>query len=232
MNKDDIKHVQDARARKPADKPLTAADVYGRAGLLAFDRRSARAAWRGSRGRRPTCAARAHAGDARDMLRAFSDAAPALLDARFTDEDRIAPEHYFGRFQVVVVASGSGASCRTARHLANGQVVVLVRNEDEFDLWYYPLLRPWLDFVPVRFGDGVANSSGELASVLETLASDAALRETISANAQAFWNRYFLHFDEIGQQFVCGLARAQRERGVRFDLLPSSTCPGDHCRPN
>ena len=29
MNKDDIKHVQDARARKPADKPLTAADVYG-----------------------------------------------------------------------------------------------------------------------------------------------------------------------------------------------------------
>ena len=28
---------------------------------------------------------------------------------------------------------------------------MLVRNEDEFDLWYYPLLRPWLDFVPVRF---------------------------------------------------------------------------------
>ena len=79
--------MQDARAKKPADKPLTAADVYGRAGLLAFDRRAARAAWRGSRGRRPTCASRMRdAGETREMLRAFSDAQPALLNARFTDE--------------------------------------------------------------------------------------------------------------------------------------------------
>ena len=143
------------------------------------------------------------------MLRAFSDAAPALLNARFTDEDRIAPEHYFGRYQVVVVASGSGASCRTARHLANGQVVVLVRNDDEFDLWYYPLLRPWRDYVPVRFGDGVANSSAELAAVLRRSSASTDGGRLHGERRARPSVRYASHFDEIGQQPA---ARAQRAR--------------------
>ena len=65
---------------------------------------------------------------------------------------------YFSRYQTALVASGYGAAFRVGRHLASGQVVVLLRGPHEFDEWYYPLLTPWVDSVPVRL-DGDDDSS-------------------------------------------------------------------------
>ena len=56
----------------------------------------------------------------------------------------------------MLVTSGYGAAFRVGRHLASGQVVVLLRGPHEFDEWYYPLLTPWVDYVPVRLDDDEA----------------------------------------------------------------------------
>ena len=65
----------------------------------------------------------------------------------------IPSEHYYGRFQVVVVTSGYGAAFRTGNHLAMGQVVVLLQGRTEFSEWYTHLLQPWVHYVPVFFDE-------------------------------------------------------------------------------
>ena len=112
-----------------------------------------------------------------------------------------------GNSQTVLVASGFGAAFRVGRHLANGQVVVL-RGPHEFDEWYYPLLTPWVDFVPVRLG---GDDDSSLVAALERLARNATLRSYISRNARCFWKRHFGHVDDIMRRFVCGLSARQRK---------------------
>ena len=145
-------------------------------------------------------------------------ARPDLLDARPARDPRgkgikrgtghvIPILDYFSRYQTVLVASGYGAAFRVGRHLANGQVVVLLRGAHEFDEWYYPLLTPWVDYVPVRLD----NDDSSLVAALERLRGNATLRRHISWNAQCFWKRHFGHVDDIMRRFVCGLSARQRK---------------------
>ena len=85
--------------------------------------------------------------------------------------------------------------------------VVLLRGPHEFDEWYYPLLTPWVDFVPVQLD---ADDSS-LVAALERLAANATLRSYISRNVRCFWKRHFGHVDDILRHFVCGLSARQRK---------------------
>ena len=154
----------------------------------------------------------------RQRLVQASLARPDLLDARPARDPRgkgikrgtghvIPILDYFSRYQTVLVASGYGAAFRVGRHLANGQVVVLLRGAHEFDEWYYPLLTPWVDYVPVRLD----NDDSSLVAALERLRGNATLRRHISWNAQCFWKRHFGHVDDIMRRFVCGLSARQRK---------------------
>ena len=154
----------------------------------------------------------------RQRLVQASLARPDLLDARPARDPRgkgikrgtghiIPILDYFSRYQTVLVASGYGAAFRVGRHLANGQVVVLLRGPHEFDEWYYPLLTPWVDYVPMRLDDDEA----PLVAALERLAGNATLRISISQNARCFWKRHFGHVDDIMRRFVCGLSARQRK---------------------
>ena len=153
----------------------------------------------------------------RQRLVKASLARPDLLDARPARDPRgrgvrgtghVVPIlDYFSRYQTVLVASGFGAAFRVGHHLANGQVVVLLRGPHEFDEWYYPLLTPWVDYVPMRLDDDEA----PLVAALERLAGNATLRISISQNARCFWTRHFGHVDDIMRRFVCGLSARQRK---------------------
>ena len=173
--------------------------------------------WRGDLARTPPCRTKPCLSMRRRLVQ-VSRARPDLIDARPAKDPRgkgargtsntIPILDYFSQYQTVLVTSGYGAAFRVGRHLANGQVVVLLRGPHEFDEWYYPLLTPWVDFVPVRL-DGDDDSS--LVAALERLAGNATLRSYISRNARCFWKRHFGHAGDIMGRFVCGLSARQRK---------------------
>jgi len=220
-NRDDAAALEHARRRRPSRRPLKPRQVYPRDPDVPFEVRSTKAVWRGGIARTPTCRAKPCTSMRRRLVKA-SLAHPKLLDARSSRDPRRGPRgrgvrgtghaipilDYFSRYQIVLVASGYGAAFRVGRHLANGQVVVLIRGGHEFDEWYYPLLTPWVDYVPVRL-DGDDDSS--LVAALERLAGNATLRSYISRNARCFWKRHFGHADDIMGRFVCGLSARQRK---------------------
>ena len=216
-NRDDAAALEKARRRRPSRRPLRPRQVYPRDPDVPFEARSIKAVWRGDLARTPTCRARP-CRSMRQRLVQASLARPDLLDARPARDPRgkgikrgtghvIPILDYFSRYQTVLVASGYGAAFRVGRHLANGQVVVLLRGAHEFDEWYYPLLTPWVDYVPVRLD----NDDSSLVAALERLRGNATLRRHISWNAQCFWKRHFGHVDDIMRRFVCGLSARQRK---------------------
>ena len=108
------------------------------------------------------------------QLLQFSIAHPDLVDAKTSTEGGGAATHTIRRgammrgFQMVVVVEGHGAAFRLTDHLAAGQVVLLrtaagrlrdwaasranndtaARSELPWVEWFYPLMRPWVDYVP------------------------------------------------------------------------------------
>ena len=189
---------------------------------MPFEARSIKALWRGDLVRTPTCRARPCVSMRQRLVKA-SLARPDLIDARPARDPRgkgvrgtghvIPILDYFSRYQTVLVASGYGAAFRVGHHLANGQIVVLIRGAHEFDEWYYPLLTPWVDFVPVQL-DGADEGplvAAPLVAALERLRGNATLRRQISQNARCFWKRHFGHVDDIMGRFVCGLSARQRK---------------------
>jgi hypothetical protein len=189
--------------------------VYGDAHFVAFANRSHVPVWRGSSRSRPS----------REALVAFSRRRPDLLDAAFSTGKDASPAmipewDYFSAHQVVVVTSGVGAAFRTARHMSNGQVVVLLQGGDEYSEWFYPLLTPFVDFVPVdSFNTHTKFGAAELEATLTRLVESPELRQTISRGARRFFERHFLGFWDIGRRFACRLAEAQRRRGVDVEAV-------------
>ena len=92
-------------------------------------------------------------------------------------------------------------------------MVLLLRGPHESDEWYYPLLTPWVDFVPVQL-DGADEGplvAAPLVAALERLRGNATLRRHISWNARCFWKQHFGHVDDIMRRFVCGPSARQRK---------------------
>jgi hypothetical protein len=151
-----------------------------------------------------------------------------IPEANLARVDPILPARYYADFQIVVVANGLAAAFRTAAHLTSGQVVVLARggraacayihkcdartDRREWREWFYELLEPWEDYVPVDL-----DVEGELEASLRRLYAEPKLRARISERAKAFWARHFGDLYEVGRRLACELAA--RQRGADFSKL-------------
>ncbi|GAB5357242.1 hypothetical protein AAMO2058_000357400 [Amorphochlora amoebiformis] len=143
----------------------------------------------------------------RPFLVRFSRLHPLLLDAAWTHIDAFEDEHrkaiethygeraefipreiYLTRYKYLFVIHGFGTAYRLRDHLASGLCSIL--HEGKFTEWYYPLLKPWVHYVPLR------EDMSNLESVLEWLKTHPDKGRQIGRNARKFYLDY-LTFENI-----------------------------------
>ena len=149
------------------------------------------------------------ADESRDLARA--DASPPLLDAKLTGWNRRdkkvagtpvthvrpadfpfdAGRHNFvpifeqSRYKYLVYVEGHCAACRYGFMMRLGSVILKVESKCVADaMWFFPLLRPFVDHVPVR-----ADLS-DLAERIEWCRANDAACEAMAANAKRLYDTY------------------------------------------
>jgi hypothetical protein len=86
------------------------------------------------------------------------------------------------RYKYILTLEGHVAAYRLSYELLSGSVVLLA--ESQWQMWYYPFLKPYEHYVPVK------EDLGDLLSQIEWCKANDAKCQQIAKNARAFYDKY------------------------------------------